>query len=254
MELGFPAACLHRQSHMPKAKLLPQAFPLIVFPISGNCTSLPGQKLWNHLYPSFSHIPYAIFSASILSFSIQNVSITFLTTLLLPLWTTRPPFLAGLQQQLAKVFWVCPWSPRVFFLTVAKVIILKSKSRCVRPLLWSLLCSPVLFWAKVVTMANKTWWDLGPHYPSFFFFNIVYSITVVQFSPVIPPLPNLPPNTHSQSLQSCPCHGSFIQILWLIPSPSFHQFPLPLFPLAAVSIFHVSMFLVLFCSWIYCVD
>ena len=46
-------------------------------------------------------------------------------------------------------------------------------------------------------------------------------------------------------------HGSFIQVLWLDPSPAFPHYPSPRLPLAAVSLFDVSMPLVLFCLLIY---
>ena len=46
-------------------------------------------------------------------------------------------------------------------------------------------------------------------------------------------------------------HGSCINVLWLIPSPSFNQSPPSLSPLTAVSLFHVSLPLVLFWSSVY---
>ena len=46
-------------------------------------------------------------------------------------------------------------------------------------------------------------------------------------------------------------HKSFIPILWLILSPSFHHFPPHISPLIALSLFRVSMSLVLFLSLVY---
>ena len=45
-------------------------------------------------------------------------------------------------------------------------------------------------------------------------------------------------------------HGSFIHVIWLVPSPSCHYSPFSS-PRAAVSLFHVSVSPVLFCSLVY---
>ena len=64
--------------------------------------------------------------------------------------------------------------------------------------------------------------------------------------PAHPPLPQSIPTLLSMSLGLI-----FMHVLCLVPSPSFHPYPPPCFPLAAVSLFHVSMLLVLFCSLVY---
>ena len=98
------------------------------------------------------------------------------------------------------------------------------------------------------------------HIPGFFFKFIFYccSITVV---PIFPSLvsPTLP--TPISHIQSSPplffVHGSFIHILWWpfpfpSPLPSGYS-PLPS-PLVTVSLFFISMSLVLFCSLVCFID
>ena len=76
------------------------------------------------------------------------------------------------------------------------------------------------------------------------------SITVVPIFLLCPPLSPTPiPTVNPHTVVYV--HRSFIHILWLVPSPSFHNDPLPSSPLAAVSLFHVSTSLVLFFLLVY---
>ena len=73
-----------------------------------------------------------------------------------------------------------------------------------------------------------------------------------QFFPFCPPPPSPPLSPSVNPLSIVHVHESFIHVLWLVPSPSFHPFPLPL-PLLQLSVpcFHASgsIFLItLFCS------
>ena len=88
------------------------------------------------------------------------------------------------------------------------------------------------------------------HRAMFSFSFCCYSITVVLiFSLFVLLHPTHP--TPSQSIPIVYVHGTFILVFWLVHSSSFHHYlPVP-FPLATVSLFHVSMPLVLFCSWVY---
>ena len=73
------------------------------------------------------------------------------------------------------------------------------------------------------------------HYNTqYVFFFIVTLLQLSQFFPLCPPLPSLPasPTVSPHPVVYVP--GSFIHVLWLVPSP-------PLSPLAAVSLIHVSM-------------
>ena len=72
---------------------------------------------------------------------------------------------------------------------------------------------------------------------------------ILPFAPLCPPAPYF----HSQSPHWCPIHESFIDVLWLIPSPSFSQNWLPHTLLLQLSIpwFHPSdsiLLITLFCS------
>ena len=74
-----------------------------------------------------------------------------------------------------------------------------------------------------------------------------YSIIVV---PIFPPLlSSVHPTVNSHTVVHL--HGSFIHDLCLVPSPSFHCFPPSASPLVTFSLFHVSMLVVLYCSWVY---
>ena len=81
------------------------------------------------------------------------------------------------------------------------------------------------------------------------FFKIIfcYSITVVSIFLPYPPLPIPPPAPTVHSHPVVHVCGSFIHVLWLIASLSFHYY-LPSPSLTTVSLFHVSMPVVLFCS------
>ena len=86
----------------------------------------------------------------------------------------------------------------------------------------------------------------------FFFRDFSYccSSTVVSVFP--PPLP--PPHTHhhlSPSTSFGFVHGSFIHVPWW-PFPLFPPLSLSLHPLVTVSLFFISMSLVLFCTYLFC--
>ena len=69
--------------------------------------------------------------------------------------------------------------------------------------------------------------------------------------PNFPPLPTFVHSTPTPTVNShavVHVHESFIHVLCLVPSPSFHHFLPPLYPLLTVSLFHISMSVVLFCS------
>ena len=63
-------------------------------------------------------------------------------------------------------------------------------------------------------------------------------------------LPSIPPSAPTPTVNPntvVHVHGSFIHVLSPALSPSFHHYPHYPSPLVAVSLFHVSMTLVLFC-------
>ena len=78
------------------------------------------------------------------------------------------------------------------------------------------------------------------------------SITVVPIFPLCPPLPIPPPTPTITSHTVVHVSGSFIHVLHLVPSPSFHHYPPSSSPLVTFSQFHVSMPVVLFCLNLYC--
>ena len=68
-----------------------------------------------------------------------------------------------------------------------------------------------------------------------------------------PPLPSSTQPTlysHINSHAVVHVHGSFIHVLCLVPSPSFHHYAPAPSPLVTVSLLHVSITLVLFCSFV----
>ena len=75
-----------------------------------------------------------------------------------------------------------------------------------------------------------------------------------------PNFPASPSSTHPTTLPKVNSHtvvhvrGSFISVLCLVPSPSFHHYSLPPTPLVTFSLFYVSMSVVLFCSLVYLVQ
>ena len=81
----------------------------------------------------------------------------------------------------------------------------------------------------------------------FYVFQNCCSITVVPISPplLFPAIPN-PPLPHSILPTIDLVHGSCIHVPWLDPSPSPHDPPPPSL-LVTVSLFYISMSLVLFC-------
>ena len=69
-----------------------------------------------------------------------------------------------------------------------------------------------------------------------------YYITVVLIFPLCPPPPS-PTPTSTVNPHTVVCvHGSFIHVLWLVPSPSFHHvsLPLPSGHCQSVPCFHAS--------------
>ena len=96
---------------------------------------------------------------------------------------------------------------------------------------------------------------LRPEYEVFWFFFLIvpfiffyyYFVTVV---PIFLPLPccaQPTPRSHSQSLHRCPCPWVIHTCFLTDTFPSFHHYSFPLSPLAVVSLFPVSMSLVIFC-------
>ena len=85
----------------------------------------------------------------------------------------------------------------------------------------------------------------------FKFYFLIDQLCLLQLSLDFSPFAHLHP-AHPLPYH-CPIPGSYTSILWLIPSPSFIQSPAVCFPLAAISLFSVSMLLFLFCSLVYCV-
>ena len=61
------------------------------------------------------------------------------------------------------------------------------------------------------------------------------------------PTLQLPVNSHTV----VHVRGSFIHVLCLVPSPSFHHYPPTPSPLVTVSLFHISMPVFLFCSLVH---
>ena len=83
---------------------------------------------------------------------------------------------------------------------------------------------------------------------------IVCAIIVVPIFPPLPPPPSPPPIPTVNPYTIVHGPGSFVCILWLIPSPSFSQSPpAPSLPFSPINLFHVSMPLVLFYLLVYCV-
>ena len=86
-------------------------------------------------------------------------------------------------------------------------------------------------------------------YVFFVLFILVYSISVV---PTFPPLASSTqptPHSHRPSPHHCPCPWAIHTCSLTNPFPFFP--PFPPYPLAAGSLFHVSVFLIQFCSLVY---
>ena len=105
---------------------------------------------------------------------------------------------------------------------------------------------------KYVFMSFAHFLKLGCLFPCCWgiFFFYCCSITVVptypHCSPLLCPHPTPTVNTHPV----IHVHGSLITVPWLDPSPSFLSYPAPPVSLVSVSLFFVSMPLVLFCSFV----
>ena len=78
--------------------------------------------------------------------------------------------------------------------------------------------------------------------------NYCYSIRVVPIFPFFPSLFSPSPTFTVSPHTIVHVYGSFTHVLWLVPPFSFHHYPSPSSPLDPVSLFHISMPLVLFCS------
>ena len=78
-----------------------------------------------------------------------------------------------------------------------------------------------------------------------------YSVTGVSISPPCPPLTIPPPALKVCSHLVVHVHGSFMHVLCLVPSPSFHECPPPLSLRVTSILLHVYMSVVLFCSFGY---
>ena len=79
---------------------------------------------------------------------------------------------------------------------------------------------------------------------------IVILLQLFQFSSLCLPLPIPPPTPTGNPHTAVHVHGSFKHVLWLVPSPSFHHYPPLPAPRDTSSLFHVSMPVFLFCSFI----
>ena len=77
------------------------------------------------------------------------------------------------------------------------------------------------------------------------FFQLLFYYSCSNFS-LLPSSAHPTIHSHSQSHTVGCVHQSFIHVLCLVPSPSFHYYPLPLSFLVTVSLFHVSLSLVPF--------
>ena len=82
-------------------------------------------------------------------------------------------------------------------------------------------------------------------------FLLLFNYSCPHFSPITLPWPTYLPRS---ILPIVLVHGSFIQVPWLDPSPSFPHYPPPRSPLAIVRLFLVSMSLGIFCLFFSFVD
>ena len=99
-------------------------------------------------------------------------------------------------------------------------------------------------------------WEFMPHSEFHLFiyiFNhfIIVLLQLSQFFPLCPPLPTSHPAPTVNSHTIVHVHGSFIHVLWLVSSHSFHHFPPPPSLLVTFSLIYVSMPVVLFCTLVY---
>ena len=91
---------------------------------------------------------------------------------------------------------------------------------------------------------------LKPPWFTLLYFFLIFYCSCYYSCPNFPPFD--PSTQHPRTPSGNPhtvvhVHGPCIYVLWLIPSPSFNQSPPPTSPLPAVSLFHVSVPLILFC-------
>ena len=88
----------------------------------------------------------------------------------------------------------------------------------------------------------------------FFFIFLLLLLQWSQYPPIYPPPSILPPPTPAPTVNShTVVHGcgSFIHVLCLVPSPSFHYCPPTPSPLVTFRLLHVSMPVILFCLLVY---
>ena len=111
--------------------------------------------------------------------------------------------------------------------------------------------SALLLKTSILSFDNTFFLSNGFYIFCFLKIFIVIRLQLSQFSPLCPPLPSPFPTPTINPHMAVHVHGSFIHVLWLDPSPSFHHYPLPPSPLVAFSLFPVSMPRVLFCSLMY---
>ena len=78
-------------------------------------------------------------------------------------------------------------------------------------------------------------------------FKNCFSIKLCQFCPLCPPPTHHTPTPTVNPHTVVHAHGSFIHVLWLVPSPSFHHHP-PLLPASHCQSVTRFMPVVLFCS------
>ena len=97
---------------------------------------------------------------------------------------------------------------------------------------------------------NPGWALIFLNYNSINFIN--HFLLVFYYScPNFPPLPSSTHPISTPTVNPHPIvhiHGSFIRVLEIVPSPSFRSYLPPTSPLQTVSLFYVSMPVVLFCS------
>ena len=90
-------------------------------------------------------------------------------------------------------------------------------------------------------------------FKNYFIFDATIILQLSHIFPLHPHPPSAPPTSTIRPFTVVRVRGSFIDVLRLIPSSSFHQSPPPSSPPTTVSLFHDSVPLLLFCSLVYSV-